>query len=180
MAWGRVSAQEMQEALRAGSTDLPRLRLICVILTALSALFIAVPVTLAGLQPLPLPGLSDPAPSLDLIFSFLCLLQAVGVLASLALGLLWPRFAGRLPAPGEVWEPQALYGAIRRTWLWRFALAEGVCLLGALGFYAAHLQGLLTVAPRVWWLGFLPLLSLAWMLSHWPDAALLQKKLSRS
>jgi hypothetical protein len=160
MAAPAAPRESVDQALR--DLDLPALRQICVILTGLSALFLGLPITRAWMVPLPPPSLSDPAPSLDLVFSALLLGQGLAFAGSFWVQRAWRRWS------------------LRSAWLLRYALCELVCMLGALGFYAAHLQGLLTQAPRVWLLGLLPLLALAWMLWRWPDEALLRKIFSRS
>jgi len=159
---------DLDQAL--GEIDLPRWQQLCVILTAVGALALGLPLSQAWFAPVPLPSLSAPGPSLDPLFDVLLLGQVLAFAGSFWAQRHWRRRAG---AKGPA-------GAIRRTWLLRYALAATVCVLGGLAFHAAHVAGLLTEAPRILWLGLLPLLALLWMLWQWPDRPSLRKSFSRS
>ena len=173
-----VGAKELEQGLQG--VDLPRLRMACVALTAASAVFMGVPCTLSWLAPRPLPPINDPAPSMDGVLSLLLMGQVLLFTLSFALQSFWPRLGRRRPQGDEAWTAEWVAQAISKTWLLRFAACEGACILGAIGFYMAYDKGLLTEAPRVWFLGLIPLGALAWMFLHWPDAAVLKKAFPRS
>ena len=163
-------SEEVDLGQAVGQLDLPALRQFCVVLTALGALALGLPLSRAWFAPMPLPSTMDPGPSLDWLFNLLLLGQLLALAGSFWVQRAWRRRTRRLTLPA----------AIRRTWVLRYALAAVVCVLGGLAFYAAHLAGLLTEAPRIPWLGVMPLLALLWMLWQWPDAASLRKIFSRS
>lgn len=173
-----VAATELELGLQG--VDLARLRMACVALTAASAFFIGLPCALSWLAPRPLPPIDDPGPSMDGVLSVLLMGQVLLFTLSFALQSFWPRLGRRRPSGDEAWTAEWVAQAISKTWLLRFAASEGVCILGAIGFYMAYTQGLLTEAPRIWFLGVIPLFALAWMFLHWPDAVVLKKAFPRS
>ena len=130
------------------------LRRRCVLLTALGAASIGLPLAWALIDPQPLPSTDAPGHSLDWLFSAL-------FVAQMAVGL-------------------ALWVARRRPLVQRYALAALLCVCGGWAFFVADLDGLLTEAPRIWLLAPLPLLTLFWMRWRWPDAGSPPKPSSRS
>jgi len=162
-----VQPQALEQALRAA--DWQPLRATCLSLTLTAALALGLPVFLSQVAPRPLPLVSQPGNDMDLVWSALFVLQWLLV----ALVLWLPRsFRRRLASAGS---EAAWLAGIKQACLLRYALAEAVCLAGALGLYLAYTQGLLPPALRIWGLAVLPSLALLWMLRHWPDAESLKR-----
>jgi hypothetical protein len=165
-----VDAKLQSEIL--GQVDLARLRRVCELMTAIGIVLMALPCALAWVLPQAGPTWRDEAPSLDWLFNLLLLGQLALFSLSFGVKLYWAWISRR---PSAAVDPAIWGRAIHRLWLLRFALLQGVCLLGALAFYMAYKNGFLTESIHVWLMGLLPLLSLAWMLPHWPDADTLRK-----
>jgi hypothetical protein len=157
--------------------DLQRLRRLCEVMTAIGIVFLALPCLLAWVLPQSQPSWTAETPSLDWFFSLVLLGQVLFFTGSFAVKLYWA-WASRRPAAAI--DPVVWSLTIHRLLILRFALCQGVCLLGALAFYMAYAKGFLTEALHVWLLGILPLLSLAWMMPHWPDETVLRKVFFRS